>query len=101
MLGLRLGSPAAADRVLGWRVECSTPDHLLLDARSPLGLDGQLLVRRESEGVLFATFIRLRTPVARAVWAPVVGPHQRIVRELLTAASSRWERISAQAPAPV
>ena len=88
-LGLRLGSPAAADRVLGWRVARSAPDHVLLDARSPLGLDGQLLVAAEPSGVLFATLVRLRTPIARAVWAPVVAPHQRIVRELLTAAAER------------
>lgn len=88
-LGLVLGPPWSARRVLGWQIRVNRPDVLLLGAGSPLGLSGELLFTRRPEGMLFATVIRLRTPLARAVWARTAPTHQRVVRSLLEHAVAR------------
>lgn len=88
-LGLRLGAPWSEQRVLGWKIEHSTPSHLLLTARSWLGLRGQLLFHREPHGLLFATFIQQSNPAARTLWAAITTTHQHTVRSLLTHAARR------------
>jgi hypothetical protein len=88
-LGLRLGPPWSQHRVLGWRVERTAPSFVLLAARSWLGLRGELLFRREPDGLLFATFIRQSNPVARAVWGAIMTTHQEVVGSLLTHAARR------------
>jgi hypothetical protein len=88
-LGLQLGPPWSSRRVLGWRVARSEPGWLLLRANSWLGLRGELLFRREPDGLLFATLIQQRNPVARAVWARITGTHQHVVRSLLAHAANR------------
>jgi hypothetical protein len=88
-LGLDLGSPGSPDRVLGWEIRRNTPDCLLLDAGSPLGLRGELLFWARPGGLLTATFIEQRNVAARALWAPIVPQHQQIVRSLLTQAIGR------------
>src|SRR3954462_12473993 len=88
-LGLRLGSTEGPQRVLGWRIRRSDPDHAVLAAESRLGMRAELLFDRAPDGVLFATVINLRNPVARAVWAVTPPRHQRVVRHLLTQAERR------------
>jgi hypothetical protein len=88
-LGLRLGFPWSARRVLGWEVRRSTPDFVLLGAGSRIGLPAELLFMREPRGLLFATFVRQQNRVARAVWARTVPKHQRVVRSLLAQAARR------------
>lgn len=88
-LGLKLGPPWSSHRVLGWRVARNEPDWLLLTANSWLGLRGELLFRREADGLLFATLIQQTNPVAHSVWARVVDTHQHVVRSLLTHAAGR------------
>jgi hypothetical protein len=88
-LGLRLGIRPPAMRILGWRIRRSTPDVLLLGAGSRLGLPAELLFRREPDGVLFATFVRQRSRLARALWPRVIPAHQRIVASLLTHGARR------------
>ena len=88
-LGLRLGPPWSSHRVLGWRVARNEPDWLLLTASSWLGLRGELLFRSEPDGLLFATLIQQRTPVARSVWARITATHQQVVRSLLRHAANR------------
>ena len=92
MLGLKPGWPWARRHVLGWRIRRSSPDFVLLAARSRIGLPAELLFRRERDGVLFATFVQQRNPLARLVWARVVPAHQRIVRSLLTHAAGPQAR---------
>lgn len=87
-LGLRLGPTDAADHVLGWPVRRSSPDQLLLGADGRFGLSGQLLFERTPDGLLFATFVHLDNPVAKAVWAGVTPTHQRTVRRLLTSVAN-------------
>jgi hypothetical protein len=89
LLGLRLGIRPPGQRILGWRVRQRTPDHLLLGAGSRLGLPAELLFRREPDGLLFATFVRQRSRLARALWPRVVPGHQRTVAALLAHGARR------------
>jgi hypothetical protein len=88
-LGLKLGPPWSAHRVLGWEVQHSDPDFALLKAGSRLGLQGELLFRREPHGLLFATFVALSNPAARAAWAGIEHQHRRVVHSLLDHAARR------------
>jgi hypothetical protein len=88
-LGLRLGPPWAADRVLGWKVAQSRPDFALLKADSWLGLQGELLFQRRPHGLLFATFIQQNHAVASTVWRRITPTHQAVVRSLLVQAARR------------
>jgi hypothetical protein len=92
MLGLRNGSTDDPDRVLGWEIRRNEPDVVLLGADSWIGMPGELLYKREPDGLLFATFIGQSNPAAKLVWAPVGGPHRRIVAELLADAAVRLRR---------
>jgi hypothetical protein len=91
MLGLRLGPARSARRVLGWEIRRSTPEFVLLGAGSRIGMPGELLIRRDGDGLLFATFLQQRNPLARLLWARVTPVHQRTVKSLLIHAARRAE----------
>ena len=82
-LGLQLGSTLPDRSVLGWRVRRSTPDFVLLAARSPVGLSAEVLLERQQQTLLFATFVQHENPIARAVWAGIEPVHRPAVRYLL------------------
>jgi hypothetical protein len=85
--GLQL-SPFRSDGfVLGWQVQRSTPEFAVLAARSPRGLSAELLFKPEQSMLLFATFIQLDTPIARAIWAALSPLHRQVARSLLRQAS--------------
>jgi hypothetical protein len=88
-LGLKLGEPWSAHRVLGWKVRQSSPSVVLLAAESPLGLQAELLFRTEPRGLLFATLVQQNNPAARAVWIRITATHQNVVRSLLEHAARR------------
>ena len=88
-LGLKHGSPRSGAHVLGWPIRDRGPAHVLLGAESRLGMPAELLVKLERGGVLFSTMIEQRNAIMRAVWAPIAGPHQRVVRRLLERAGRR------------
>jgi hypothetical protein len=88
-LGLNLRGPWSADRVLGWEVQHSDPDVVLLAADSWLGLRGQLLFATEPRGLLFSTFIQQDNPLARSLWAAITQHHQHVVQSLLAHAARR------------
>ena len=88
-LGLQLGSPRSAQRVLGWEVRRSTADVVLLGAESRLGLTGELLLMRRPRTLLFATLVQQRHAAARALWATVEPVHVPIVRRILRQAADR------------
>jgi hypothetical protein len=91
-LGLKLGAPWTGHRVLGWTVRRSDPEVLLLAAGSRLGLQGELLVRHEPDGLLFATIVQLHNPATRALWARITDYHQHVVQSLLVHAVRREGR---------
>jgi hypothetical protein len=88
-LGLKLGSPWSDRSVLGWELRKSTPEHVLLGARSRLGMPAELLVKRGRHKFLFATFVQKETQIARAVWAGIDPVHRPILRYALEQAGRR------------
>jgi hypothetical protein len=82
-LGLRLGPVQSAERVLGWEIRRCTQDAALLGAGGRLGLAGELLFLRQQDTLLYATFVQLDNPGARAVWAGTSARHRQIVAQLL------------------
>jgi hypothetical protein len=88
-LGLNLRGPWSAHRVLGWKVQRSDPNFVLLAADSWLGLRGQLLFRSEPRGLLFATFIQQNNPLVRSLWVKITHRHQQVVQSLLVHAGRR------------
>lgn len=83
LLGLRLGSPAAGDRVLGWEIRRNEPDVVLLGGESLLGFGAELLFRRQGDSLMFATFVEQRTVASRAVWVWLAPIHRNAVQGLL------------------
>jgi hypothetical protein len=88
-LGLNLRGPWSAHRVLGWHVQHSDSDFVLLAADSWLGLRGQLLFRSEPRGLLFATFVQQNNPLVRSLWVKITHRHQQVVQSLLVHAAGR------------
>jgi hypothetical protein len=87
-IGLKVTSGSDGS-VLGWTVRRSAPDHVLLGADSRIGMPGELLLKKEDGGLLFATFVAQRNLIARAVWALTEPVHVRVVRDVLAQASQR------------
>lgn len=87
-LGLRLRPVGSPGSVLGWEIRQSTSDFVLLAAAGRLGISGELLFERRPDGLLFATFVRLRLPLARLIWARVAPRHRTVVRGLLRRAAT-------------
>lgn len=85
-LGLRMGSPRDPQRVLGWEVRASAPDHLLLGADSRVGMPAEVVVLRERDGVVVATLVQHRNALVRALWAGFAAQHREVVRRLLASA---------------
>jgi Protein of unknown function (DUF2867) len=87
-IGLKVSD--RSDRsVLGWEVRRTAPDHVLLGADSRIGMPGELLLKKEGDALLFATFVAQRNRLARVVWAVVEPVHVRVVRDILGHASER------------
>ena len=87
-IGLKVASGSDGS-VLGWDVRRSTPDHVLLGAESRIGMPGELLLKKEGDALLFATFVTQRNLIARAVWAVTEPVHVRVVRDILGQACRR------------
>jgi hypothetical protein len=87
-IGLKVASGSDGS-VLGWDVRRSRPDHVLLGADSRIGMPGELLLKKEGDALLFATFVAQRNLIARAVWAVTEPVHVRVVRDILGQAGQR------------
>jgi Protein of unknown function (DUF2867) len=94
-IGLQLRPLTASGSVLGWELRRSSADHVLLGANSHLGLPAELIVSRTEDGVMFATLVQKRNPIARAVWAGIEPVHLRVVRDLLERARLRSQQTAA------
>jgi hypothetical protein len=88
-LGVRLGSPEDERLVLGWPVRRRTSEFALLATSSRLGMEAEVLLKREREALLVATLMQLKNPIARAVWTRFSPQHRRVVRHLLREAGRR------------
>lgn len=88
-LGVRLGSTADERLVLGWLVRSSSPDFALLAVRSVLGMEAEVLVKRERDGVLTGTLMKFNNPLIRGFWAGFSFQHRRVLRHLLVQAGRR------------
>lgn len=88
-LGLRLGPPWAADRVLGWKMQENQPESVLLTADSWLGLKAELFFHAQPRGVLFTTLIQQDNALARSLWRMITPTHQAVVQSLLRHAARR------------
>jgi hypothetical protein len=86
-MGLKVSRTVPDRSVLGWPIRASEPSLISLGAESHVGMPGELLLRREDDCLLFATFARHDNPLVRALWARVVPRHVRTVRTLLERAS--------------
>jgi hypothetical protein len=86
VIGVRLGATDDPSLVLGWTLRRSSPDHALIAARSVFGIDAEVLFKRERDGLLAATLMKLTNPAARAFWAGFSFQHRRVLRHLLTQA---------------
>jgi hypothetical protein len=71
-------------------VRRSTADFVLLAADSRIGMSAELLFKRRQRTLLFATFVKHESPIARALWAGVESVHVSVVRHVLEQASRRW-----------
>jgi hypothetical protein len=77
--------------VLGWEVRRNDSDLALLGAPGRLGLSGELLFEPGQDTLVFATFVQLDNPVARAMWRCIAPHHRKVVRHLLErAAAPHW-----------
>jgi hypothetical protein len=88
-LGLRRGSARSQGSVLGWEVLRSTPEYVLLAGGSCIGLSAELLLKRHEHGLLYATLLQHKNPIAGALWAGVAPVHRPIVRYVLEQGSRR------------
>jgi hypothetical protein len=88
-LGVRLGSADDERRILGWAIRRSSPEFAVLAASSVIGMEAEVVCKREPRGVLVATFMRLDNPVARMVWAVVSPRHRKVLRHLIEDLSAR------------
>ena len=90
VIGLELGPMDADGFVVGWEIRHSNAEFALLAARSPrIGLSAEL-VFKPARGILtFATFVELKTPIAKAMWAALSHLHRQVVPYLLARADRK------------
>lgn len=91
VLLLRLGSTRDPDRVLGWQVEESGPDRVVLRAGSPLA-DALLVGERDGGRLRLTTRLRYLRPVAATVVWTAVGPLHRRIAPILLERAARGAR---------
>ncbi|OBB41760.1 hypothetical protein [Mycobacterium sp. 852002-51961_SCH5331710] len=82
-IGLKLRTPGSDRTILGWPIRATDADSVLLGAHSRIGMPGELLMRRQDGGLLFATFVRQDNPLARRLWSTIEDSHVQTVRSLL------------------
>jgi hypothetical protein len=90
-IGLKLGFGRSREHVLGWEITLNTSDVVLLGAGSRIGLLGQLLFKRNSDRLLFCTFVQQSNAGARAMWAWVGPVHAPTVRRVLEQVGRRCQ----------
>jgi hypothetical protein len=85
-LRLRLGPRPAPDHVLGWPIVASTPDVVVLQARSSLMIC-QNVVRLSGIQARWSTVVRYEKGGARVLWSLAAPVHHRTLPALLNRAA--------------
>jgi hypothetical protein len=88
-IGLKVALGGSGRSVLGWQIRAVDADFVLLGADSRIGMPAELVLRRQENGLLFATFGRQDSTIARAMWSSIESGHVRTVRSILEMASRR------------
>jgi hypothetical protein len=83
VLGVRLGPLYSAGYVLGWRIVKNTPEFVVLQARSGVGVTVRLVIQAGASSVQFGTFVRCEGLLARAAWFGIAPIHRLVVSRLL------------------
>ncbi len=84
------GKPRSdAAHVLGWPIVSSSPDRVVLQRHSRLGIDATLVFSVAPDTATFASGMAFRNPLARIVWAGVAPTHRWAVRSVLGHASAQ------------
>lgn len=86
-LGVRLGPRSSPEYVLGCRITHTDPGVIILELQSRLLAAHDLILVQDSR-VQFATFVRYKKPLARALWSVAGLIHHRMVPYLLKHAVS-------------
>lgn len=86
-LGVHLGPRSSPDYVLGNRIAHSSPETIILELQSRL-LTAHNTVLVQGSRVRWATFVRYKKPMARALWSVATLIHHRMVPYLLKHAVS-------------
>jgi hypothetical protein len=81
-LGLRLGTRASPDHVLGWLISSSGSDSITLHARSRL-MVAQNIVAVSDSTVVLVTLVQFDRRAGRALWAVATPVHNRVIPYLL------------------
>jgi hypothetical protein len=89
LLLLEGGARSDATHVLGWPIVSTSPEELVLQRRSHLGIIATLVFSTQSGTATFASGMKLENRIARIVWSVVAPTHRWAVKFALGHASSR------------
>ncbi len=91
-LTLHLRPSRSAERVIGWFIESTFPQMVVVSAQAWIGINAVLVFTADDDNVSVSSFVRYtrRTQLpARCAWAVTTPLHQRILPHLLTMAARR------------
>ncbi|MFF5084444.1 hypothetical protein ACFY36_46010 [Actinoplanes sp. NPDC000266] len=83
LLGVGLAPLKAPGQVLGWRIQHSAPDAVVLAVRAAAGISARLVLRVEPGRVTHAMVVRYETGLGRRVWTRFAPAHRRFYVHLL------------------
>ncbi|SNY31454.1 hypothetical protein [Paractinoplanes atraurantiacus] len=83
LLGVGLAPLKAPGQVLGWRIQRSDPEVVVLAVRAAAGCSVRLVLRAEPGRVTHAMLVRYDTVLGRLVWTRFAPAHRRFYVDLL------------------
>lgn len=89
LLGLRLAPLNSEGQVLGWRVQHSGADAVVLGVDALSGLSARIVVTATPHRVVQAMVVRYDRWFARPLWKLIAARHRRFVKGLLNDAARR------------
>jgi hypothetical protein len=91
-LGVKLAPLSSEGQILGWRIQRSGADAVVLAAESLSGLTARITVTATPQRVVQAMVVRYDRWFARPLWTFVAPKHQRFVKGLLRDVITGTER---------